>query len=111
MHGLRHARDRCGHQRALVAVEDGLRLPFVLPAVLGEFFCWRSSRQLPAPDPKFRSEGLRPDYDGLLAGRPASIARLAGHNRTATTELVYRHELRPVITTGAEVMGRILNDA
>jgi hypothetical protein len=33
----------------------------------------------------------------------------AGHNRTATTELVYRHELRPVITTGAEVMDRILN--
>ena len=31
------------------------------------------------------------------------------HNRTATTELVYRHELRPVITTGAEVMDRILN--
>jgi hypothetical protein len=37
------------------------------------------------------------------------IARLAGHNRTATTELAYRHELRPVITTGAEVMDRILN--
>jgi hypothetical protein len=37
------------------------------------------------------------------------IARLAGHNRTATTELIYRHELRPVITTGAEVMDRILN--
>jgi integrase len=37
------------------------------------------------------------------------IARLAGHNRTATTELVYRHELRPVIITGAEVMDRILN--
>jgi integrase len=37
------------------------------------------------------------------------IARLAGHNRTATTELVYRHELRPVITTGAEVMDRIFN--
>jgi integrase len=37
------------------------------------------------------------------------IARLAGHNRTATTELVYRHELRPVIATGAEVMDRILN--
>jgi integrase len=36
------------------------------------------------------------------------IARLAGHNRTSTTELVYRHELRPVITTGAEVMDRIL---
>jgi len=37
------------------------------------------------------------------------IARLAGHARTATTEFVYRHELRPVITTGAEVMDRILN--
>src|SRR6266536_1704044 len=36
------------------------------------------------------------------------IARLAGHNRTATTELIYRHELRPVITAGAEVMDRIL---
>jgi integrase len=39
------------------------------------------------------------------------IARLAGHNRSATAELVYRHELRPVITTGAEVMDRILNGA
>lgn len=37
------------------------------------------------------------------------IARLAGHNRTATTELVYCHELRPVITTGAEAMDRILS--
>jgi integrase len=37
------------------------------------------------------------------------IARLAGHNRTATTELVYRHELRPVITTGVEVLDRILD--
>ena len=37
------------------------------------------------------------------------IARLAGRNRTATTELVYRHELRPIITTGAEAMDRILS--
>jgi integrase len=37
------------------------------------------------------------------------IASLAGHNRTATTELVYRHELRPVITAGAEAMDRILS--
>lgn len=35
------------------------------------------------------------------------IARLAGHSSTRTTEVVYRKELRPVITTGAEVMGRI----
>jgi hypothetical protein len=39
------------------------------------------------------------------------IARLAGHNQTATTELVYRHELRPVITRGAKVKDRILSRA
>ncbi len=36
------------------------------------------------------------------------IARVAGHEQTSTTELVYRRELRPVITTGAEIMDRIL---
>ena len=36
------------------------------------------------------------------------IARLVGHNRTATTEMVYRRELRPVIQSGAEVMNRLL---
>jgi integrase len=53
---------------------------------------------------------LRHTFVSLFAdGVPVEeIARLAGHNRTATTELVYRHELRPVIATGAEVMDRIL---
>lgn len=36
-----------------------------------------------------------------------SIARLAGHEQTATTELVYRHEIRPALTQGAEVMDKI----
>jgi integrase len=57
---------------------------------------------------------LRHTFVSLLSagGVPVEeIARLAGHNRTATTELVYRHELRPVITTGAEVMDKILNSA
>jgi integrase len=57
---------------------------------------------------------LRHTFVSLMSagGVPVEeIARLAGHNRTATTELVYRHELRPVITTGAEVMDRILNTA
>jgi len=36
-----------------------------------------------------------------------SIALLAGHDRTTTTELVYRHEIRPALTRGAEVMDRI----
>jgi len=38
------------------------------------------------------------------------IARLTGHSDTRTTETVYRHELRPVIRTGAEVMDRLLSD-
>lgn len=38
------------------------------------------------------------------------IARLTGHSDTRTTETVYRHELRPVIRTGAEVMDRLLGD-
>jgi integrase len=37
------------------------------------------------------------------------IARVAGHQQTSTTELVYRRELRPVITTGAEIMDRIFS--
>lgn len=35
------------------------------------------------------------------------IARVAGHKQTSTTELIYRKELRPVITTGAELMDKI----
>jgi integrase len=35
------------------------------------------------------------------------IARVAGHKQTSTTEVVYRRELRPVITTGAEVMDKV----
>ncbi len=36
-----------------------------------------------------------------------SIALLVGHDRTATTELVYRHEIRPALTQGAEIMDKI----
>jgi integrase len=35
------------------------------------------------------------------------IARLAGHSNTRTTELVYRRELRPALTTGAEAMDKL----
>ena len=55
---------------------------------------------------------LRHTFVSLMSAGGVPVeetARLAGHNRTATTELVYRHELRPVITTGAEVMDRILD--
>jgi integrase len=35
------------------------------------------------------------------------ISHMVGHSSTRTTERVYRHELRPVLRTGAERMGRI----
>jgi integrase len=35
------------------------------------------------------------------------IARLVGHSNSRTTEVVYRHELRPVIHSGAEIMNKI----
>jgi site-specific recombinase XerD len=38
-----------------------------------------------------------------------SIALLAGHDRTATTGSVYRHEIRPALTQGAEVMDKIFS--
>ena len=42
------------------------------------------------------------------SGVPAeSIALLAGHDRSATTESVYRHEIRPALTQGAEIMDKI----
>jgi len=56
---------------------------------------------------------LRHSFVSLMSsdGVPVEeIARLAGHGRTATTELVYRHQLRPVIHTGADVMGKLLAD-
>ena len=38
-----------------------------------------------------------------------AIADLVGHRTTAVTERVYRHQLKPVITKGAETMNTIFN--
>jgi hypothetical protein len=39
------------------------------------------------------------------------ISTLMGHNGTAVTELVYRHQIRPVVEHGAEAMDRIFTDS
>ncbi|QSY50181.1 MULTISPECIES: site-specific integrase [Streptomyces] len=57
---------------------------------------------------------LRTSFVSLLSdyGIPIEeIARIVGHNGSATTELVYRKELRPAITAGAEAMDEIFADA
>jgi integrase len=53
---------------------------------------------------------LRHTFVSLLSahGVPAeAIALLAGHNQTATTELVHRHQIVPALTRGAEVVDEI----
>ena len=60
--------------------------------------------------PGWTPRELRHSFVSLMSttGVPVEeIARLAGHTSTRTTEIVYRRELRPVLTTGAEIMDSI----
>ena len=53
---------------------------------------------------------LRTTFVSLMSHHGVSIeeiARLVGHASTRTTQIVYRRELRPVITTGAEIMDQL----
>jgi integrase len=53
---------------------------------------------------------LRHSFVSLLSAHDVpveAIALLAGHKQTATTELIYRHQLVPALTRGAEVMDKI----
>jgi hypothetical protein len=60
----------------------------------------RTGTTTPAP---FRQSPSRNDSNG------SAIADLVGHASTAVTEEVYRHQLKPVITRGAETMNTIFN--
>ena len=55
---------------------------------------------------------MRHTFVSLLSARGVpveAIALLAGHNQTATTELVYRHQIVPALTRGAEAMDQIFD--
>ena len=62
--------------------------------------------------PGLRSEDwtpreLRHSFVSLLSDagvRLEDISQLVGHRGTTVTELVYRHQIRPVVQTGAQVM-------
>jgi hypothetical protein len=57
---------------------------------------------------------LRHSLVSLLsdAGVPIEdVSRLVGHSSTSVTELVYRHQIRPVIQSGATIMGSALRFA
>jgi integrase len=62
--------------------------------------------------PNWTPRELRHTFVSIMSeqGVPIEeIARLVGHSTSATTESVYRRELRPVISTGAEVMDKIFS--
>lgn len=62
------------------------------------------------PAKEWTPRELRHSFVSLLsdAGMPLeNISRLVGHSGTAVTEIVYRHQLRPVLEDGATTMDRI----
>ena len=76
-------------------------------------FCRRDFRRVTAAaglGARWVPKELRTSFVSMMSyqGVPVEeIARLAGHASSRTTEVIYRRELRPVITTGAEVMDQI----
>jgi integrase len=63
--------------------------------------------------PEWTPRELRHSFVSLLSdhGIPLeTIALLVGHSSQTTTEAVYRKQLRPVITMGAEAMDKIFGD-
>jgi integrase len=75
----------------------------------------RDLRRALAPIPGLNPEEwtpreLRHSFVSLLsdAGVPIEdVSRLVGHSSTSVTELVYRHQIRPVIQSGATIMDRL----
>lgn len=68
----------------------------------------RALKAVPGLDPReWTPRELRHSFVSLLSQWGLGIediSRLVGHSGTHVTELVYRHELRPVIQTGATAM-------
>ena len=71
----------------------------------------RALALVPGLDPAdWTPRELRHSFVSLLsdAGVPVEqIAQLVGHSGTNVTELVYRHQIRPVVQTGATIMDRL----
>ena len=61
--------------------------------------------------PDWTPRELRHTFVSLMSDSDVAveeIARLVGHASSKVTETVYRHQLRPVMTTGAEKMDALL---
>jgi integrase len=73
----------------------------------------RALRRVPGMDAaEWTPRELRHSFVSVMsnAGVPLEeIARLVGHSGTSVTEAVYRHELRPVLQTGAVVLDQLFS--
>jgi integrase len=73
----------------------------------------RALRLVPGIDPgDWTPREMRHSFVSLLSASGVGIediSRLVGHKGTNVTELVYRHELRPVIQTGATAMDSLFD--
>jgi integrase len=94
--------------------EHGLAFPTRLGAEAGAANVRRAFRKVTAAaglDPAgWTPRELRHSFVSLMsdAGVPIErISRLVGHSGTTVTETVYRKQIRPAITDGAEAMDRI----
>ena len=71
----------------------------------------RALRRVPGLDASaWTPRELRHSFVSVLSDASVpleEISRLVGHSGTAVTELVYRHQLRPVLQTGATVMDEL----
>ena len=75
----------------------------------------RALKLVPGLEPKdWTPRELRHSFVSLLsdAGVPVEmISQLVGHRGTSVTEIVYRHQIRPVIQTGATVMDELFGQS
>jgi integrase len=86
-----------------------LALPRMAVDALRAWADSQAEEQLAAGD-GWSPRELRTTFVSLMSHQGVAIeeiARLVGHATTRTTEIVYRRELRPVITTGAEIMDQL----
>lgn len=72
MDGIRYARNRGGHQRAVAVVNRGWTLPLRLPFVIGTHPRWRRAEELPSADNPHHESG-KDVYQNSMAGDPVAI--------------------------------------
>jgi integrase len=107
---LADLRDREGRNTGPVfATRDGAELD---PANVRREF--RAAIKAAGIQGRWSPRELRHTFVSLMSDTGVSveeIARLAGHTSSRTTEIVYRHQPRPVMEKGAQAMDQIFGGA